>query len=41
MVETITLNTEQEYKTGSIQGKYELCASDRYSFLARAREAAA
>jgi hypothetical protein len=41
MVETITLNTDQEYKTGPIQGKYELCASDRYSFLARAREAAA
>ena len=41
MVETITLNTDPEQYTGSVQGKYENYASDRYTFLARAREAAA
>ena len=41
MVETITLNTDPEQVTGSVQGKYENYASDRYTFLARAREAAA
>ena len=40
MVETITLNTDPEQYTGSVQGKYENYASDRYTFLARAREAA-